>query len=311
MAPKNMLFPLPATVIYTHIYAHVGRRITVSSNTEMIEHKLILKPKLSRRASHEMILLFAKYGNHYHNENFVTDADVKRAFQGNSIDYQMLVEKCRDPKENVPFFENLIGSTWTVSGGAKISRVDLTTGEEEFSVQGPGILTESTYWAFGEEACKARDRSIDESSHSALQSAIVNGIASIEAYIQHRAAIWNKANPTDMLIDSKTQKVSFEDKVKLWIPKMSKGVALDRSQRNWSDFIKLQKIRDKSAIHPKVQGYGVSLSNMADEINLLRTGVAGLIIDLHLIFHEKIPRVIIRMKYFPDVEAIEVTNDSL
>ena len=220
----------------------------------------------------------------------------------------MLVEKCRDPKENVHFFENLIGSTWTVSGGGKMSLVDLTT-EEEFSVQRPGIFTGLTYWALSEAACKARDRSIEECSHSDLQSAIVKGIASIEAYIQHRAAIWNKANPTDMLIDSQTQKISFEDKVKLWIPKMSKGVALDRGQRNWSDFIKLQKIRDKLAIHPKAQGYSVSLSNMVDEINILRTGVASLMIDLHLIFHEKIPRVIIRMRYFPDVEVIEVTTD--
>jgi hypothetical protein len=29
MAPKNMLFSLPVTDIYVHIYGHVGRRITV------------------------------------------------------------------------------------------------------------------------------------------------------------------------------------------------------------------------------------------------------------------------------------------
>jgi hypothetical protein len=28
--PKNILFSLPATVIYAHIYGHVGRRITVT-----------------------------------------------------------------------------------------------------------------------------------------------------------------------------------------------------------------------------------------------------------------------------------------
>ena len=70
----------------------------------MIEHKLQYRPKLSRRASHEMILLFAKSSNQHTDNNLATDADVKRAFKNNSIDFQKLVEKCRDPKENVPFF---------------------------------------------------------------------------------------------------------------------------------------------------------------------------------------------------------------
>lgn len=269
------------------------------------DNKLAYKPKLSRRASQELILLFAKHGNHYHNENFTTDASVKKAFQIKGLDFKSLVEKCRTPQESVPFFENLIGSTWTVSGGAKMALVD-ASGQEEFSVQGPGKFTESTYWALAEETHKARDRAVSNISYSDLQAAIVHGIASIEAYINHRASNWNKINTDEQLVDSKQNKVSFDDKIKLWIPKITSGKKLDRGNKNWSDFIKLLLIRDNLAIHPKPLGYGISYSDLADKINILRSGIGGLLIDLHMLFQEKIPRVIIRLKYTPDVEVIEV-----
>jgi len=271
--------------------------------------RLTYKAKLSRRSSHELIIIFAKYGNHYHDENFITDASVKRAFKTNGIDFKSLVEKCRTPTESVPFFENLIGSTWTVSGGAKMARVD-ASGHEEFSVQGPGKFTESTYWALAEETKKARDRAVSNISYTDLQAAIVHGIASIEGYISHRVHNWNKQNKDDQLFDSKQNKVSFEDKIKLWIPKITSGKKLDRSNRNWSDFIKLQRIRDALAIHPKPPGYGISYSDLADKINILRSGIGGLLIDLHEIFQEKIPGVIIRLKYMPDVEVTEKTKQT-
>jgi hypothetical protein len=261
---------------------------------------LVYKDKISRRASHEMILLFAKHGNHYHDENFTTDASVKRAFLINNINYDQLVEKCRNPTSHVPYFENLIGSTWTVSGGCKMARVN-GTGEEEFSVSGPGKFTELTYWALVEEVKNAKDRAVEKISYSDLQSAIVNGIASIESFINQKVNIWNKAFPDKQLIDNKTNKVSFDDKIKIWIPILTNGKKLDKSTVNWSDFKKLQGIRDNLAIHPKVPGYGFSYSDLANKINMLNTGIAGVLIDLHLLFNEKIPGVIIRLRYSPDV----------
>ena len=179
----------------------------------MIEHRLRLCPRISRRASHEMILMFAKYGDHGDRLVFRTDADVKRYLAQRGIDFQKLVEQCRSFGENVPYLENLVGSTWTVSSGAKAAVVDMQSGEEKCAVEGPGAIALSTYWAHAETSVKSRMRAVEASSFAELQIAITNGIASIEAFINHRAEIWNSSNPQDKLIDSFSDKVSFQTRL--------------------------------------------------------------------------------------------------
>jgi hypothetical protein len=152
----------------------------------MPEYKLQFKSKISRRSAHEMILLFAKHGNHYHETDFKSDADVKRAFARNGINFEKLVKQCRDYQQAVPFFENMIGSTAAPVGGATIARVDNRTGETDLNIQSPGALIMYRYWAAFEAAIEARNRAIDKASYIELQSAIVHGIASIEGYINSR-----------------------------------------------------------------------------------------------------------------------------
>jgi hypothetical protein len=80
---------------------------------------------------------------------------------------------------------------------------------------------------------------------------------------------------------------------------------LNKSGADWRDFRILRAIRDDEAIHPKTSGYSFSYSELAQKINLFRTGIARLLIQLHLLFDEKIPRVIIRAAYAPDAEVVE------
>ncbi len=251
-----------------------------------------------------MVLLIAKYGNHYNPVAFRTDADVKRWFARNGIDFQRLVETCRDFNQSVPHFENLLGSTWTASKGVKLSKVDLETGAEEFGVEGPGTYTPLGYWASFEIAQKALGRAVQEISYSELQSAFVHGTASIEAYVNYRAERWNSRNPQQKLHDSRESKVRFDQKINDWIPVMSNGRKLNKSGVHWSDFLKVKALRDNVTIHPKASGYGTSYGDLAEKINLFRTGVAGLLVDLHLHFNEKIPSAIIRARYAPDVEVV-------
>jgi len=63
----------------------------------VIEKNLAFKTRISRRASHEMVLLFAKHGNHPHKLNFKSDKDVKRYFSKIGKDFDDLVEDCRTP----------------------------------------------------------------------------------------------------------------------------------------------------------------------------------------------------------------------
>lgn len=220
----------------------------------------------------------------------------------NGLDFQQLVEECRDFQSRVPFFENLIGSTWEVTGPGKASTIDLATGKEHVSVDGPGTITLSTYWSQFETAVAALERAISNASYADLQSAVVSGIASIEAYINHRAELWNRTNPDDQLLDTKAQKVSFEDKIDKWIPKMTGGKKHDKSIRNWADFKLLHQIRDNVTIHSKSSSHGTSYQGLANTINRFKTGIAGLLVQLHLLFNEKIPAIIVRNYYAPDVE---------
>lgn len=263
--------------------------------------QIVRKPRISRKAAQEMVLLFAKSGNHFHLENFTTDASVQRAFRANGKDFSQVVEACRNPNVPVPFFENLIGSTWTVSGGT-VARVNLATGEELTKVEGPGIFVPDGYWAIFESSAQSLNRAIETASYQELLTAVVNGIASIESFINAQAENWNRSNPDHQLVDSKIEKVSFEDKIDRWIPIITKGKRHDKSGKKWQSFKILQSIRDNEAIHPKESGYGVQFSKIVEIANLFPIGIAGSLIDLHLLFKQRIPAIIIRNAYLPDVE---------
>ena len=77
---------------------------------------------------------------------------------------------------------------------------------------GSGVFTTSTYRSLFEQAMADLEKSITECSLSALQSATVNGVASIEAYIRYRATQWNRQHLDDVLVDDRNNKVTFDDK---------------------------------------------------------------------------------------------------
>lgn len=277
----------------------------------MAKYKLQYKPKISRRSSKEMILLFAKYGNHGLGDfgaSLNSDADVKRFVASQGSDFDRIVERCRDFSENVPFFENLVGGTWEVTPGATVSIVDNNTKEERQKVTGPGTISSYGYWAAFEISVEARDRAVNNKSFGDFLSAVVSGIASIEGYINYRAEIWNKKHPGNQLIDSRENKVSLDDKFDDWIPIMASGRKLDKSKISWAHFKILRGIRDNVSIHPKDPSQGVSLKDLAEGINMFRTGIAMLLVQPHILFEERIPSVIIRAMHMPDVEVV-LTGD--
>lgn len=275
-------------------------------------YKFCFEDKRTRRSTHDMILMMAKYGNHHIRCNFVSDADVKRFFQSNSNYYwDDLVQKCRNPNEIVPIVENLIGSTWKVSGGGKAAIVTgaATNKETEIaSVNGPGELTSSSYLQLFENAVDNLHRCMERASFGDFQSCVSNGIASIDAYIEHRAYLYNSDHPGEPLIDSKENKVSQDTKIDEWIPKMTNGKKLDKSGRNWRDFKRLQSIRDKLAIHVKQPSLGISYQKLGELLNLFRSGIAGVLMGFHLPFGERIPTTIIRYAYLPDIKLVETED---
>ena len=112
-----------------------------------MKYNFCFDDKRTRSATHHMIVMMAKHGNHGHPQRFVSDADVRRFFEANGYYRGNLVETCRKPNEVVPIIENLLGSTWKAVG----TRAAIVTGaatdseKEVASVQGPGTLITSTY----------------------------------------------------------------------------------------------------------------------------------------------------------------------
>ena len=273
-------------------------------------HKLCFD-KRTRRDTHDMILMMAKYGNHGYRQSFISDADVKCFFQSNGVYWDDLVQKCRELKEIVPVFENLIGSTWKVSGGGKVAVVTEATTDKETeitSVNGLGEITISTYLQLFENAVNNLNRCLESASFGDFQSCVSNGIASIDAYIAHRVFIYNSDHPSEQLIDSKESKVSQDTKFDEWIPKMSEGKRLDKSQLKWYHFKRLRTIRDELAIHIKKPAFSISCDDLSELLNLFRSGIAGLLLDLHLLFGERVPCTIIRYAYLPDIKLVIVED---
>lgn len=109
-------------------------------------------------------------------------------------------------------------------------------------------------------------------------------------------------------MDSKANKISFEDKIDTWISLMTNGIKFNKGIKYWEHFKRLQQIRDNLSIHAKSSGYSISYGDLASIINLFKTGIAGVLIQLHELFGERIPGAIIRGYYAPDVELVKISE---
>lgn len=260
------------------------------------------KEKVSRKASINKIVAHAKYGNHGEVERPKTNDEVELFYRRRGVEPQDLIEKMRNPTHLLPFFENLIGSTWTVTGG-KTSIIG-REGNFEAEVVGAGQISLNTSQALFETAIKARNRSIEENSYLHIFECITFGLSSIEAFLHVSAKKWSKSNPEDALLDSLESKASLETKILEWVPVMSGGKEFDKTNRQWSDFKMLKKIRDNNAIHSSSIGQGMSYKEMADNLNAFRHGVAHLLGNLHILLGCPVPAVMINAIYYPDIEVL-------
>ncbi|MBT9143339.1 MAG: hypothetical protein DDT32_01613 [Syntrophomonadaceae bacterium] len=263
------------------------------------------KAKISLKKSIEKISVHARWGDHRYEPRPTTNLEVAKLLVSLGSDPNRVAEECRDYRVPVPCFENLIESTWNVSGTGKFELIDTTTGEVLDGVQGPGTIAMSTYMALFEAACRARDHAVENASYTDLQSAAVQGIASIEACIVELVRLWNQFNPNDQLIDSKHSKVSLDDKFDVWVPKMSGGAKLIKGEQHWSDFTKLRKVRDHVAVHPKVAGQAIAYAELANLINAFRLGIGGMLGHIHRHFGQIVPSRVINAVYMPDVELVD------
>jgi len=266
---------------------------------------LRFKPKISLKQAVNKITVFAVIGEHITEPRPRSGPETAQFFANRGIDPDALAEELRDWRQSVPCFENLIPTGWSIIGNAKVTPVARDTrapiGD---TVEGPGKFIESTYKSLFATACRARDRAVEEDSYAEYLVAVVQGLASLEAFVNECALFWNSTRSADQqLADSKQHKVSFDEKVRDWIPIMTGG-ALDRGHRRWGIVKELTKLRDDRNIHAKAVGHGVAYKEFARQVNMLRDGIADTHFELHKLFDRHVPPVVIKAKYMPDVEVI-------
>ena len=267
--------------------------------------KLQKDVKISRRDVIEMIHMMATRGNLVRRGTVYaslgpqsSENDVRNFFSMCGFDFDKVVEECRNYEKNIPLVENIIGPTCKTMGDCKVFIQDPITGEEKVIEEGQACFSE--YWQAFESSYKYFCDCINEMDYDHFKSALTFGVKSIDSYIKHRAEIYNYQKSSNILKDDKQSKVSFEDKIKIWIPIMTGGKKL-KGNLNYYHFGILKGIRDNIAVHPKGTKSGIIYSDFCNDLNKFKTGIAGFLIDMHIIFEEQIPCKVIRAFHFPRI----------
>ena len=249
----------------------------------------------------------ALYGDHGHqlrcdlsNEERVTEF-----YRLNDCNFEVVVEQAREWSPGlppmVPIFDVRTWNSFTL-GGAPGSIAGIKTGGEDFLVKfegESGHVVLSEYLDIFENAVRELERSVKDSNHRAFLTAISDGVASIEGYINYRA----DRVGGQQYKDSEQEKVSFETKINEWIPQIT-GRKLDKGGVNWNHHKELRGIRDNFQAHPKTHLYGVPYSEICRRMNLFRAGIAGLLFDLHIAFKDLVPGQVIQGCFLPDIRLV-------
>jgi hypothetical protein len=274
------------------------------------------KDKRSKNQARKLVLTMARYGDHGHQLrcDLSNEEGVKEFYRLNGYNFEVEVEKARKWSPGlpmmVPIFDVRTMNSFTL-GGAPGSIGGIKAGGEDFLVKfegESGHVVMSEYLDIFENAAAELERSVggnrhrplfSGNSHRAFLTAISDGIASIEGYITYQA----DRRGGKKFKDSKQEKVSFEDKINEWIPQIT-GRKLDKGGVNWNHHKELRGIRDNFQAHPKTHLYGITYSEICRRMNLFRTGIAGLLFDLHLAFNDLVPAQIIHGYFLPEIQYV-------
>ena len=211
----------------------------------------------------------------------------------------LLVKEARNYRQPLPYVENLAdGTTWHLSAGASLH--DPKTGQ--IIASGPGVASACPHLALFEKASDARQRAVDNVSYEELLTAISLGQASIEGLLAYLVKRWNDSCPkAQSLHDRHLHRVTIAEKIHDWYPRMT-GARLSKNARVWQKFVSLKRLRNKEAAHPQNDSYCVRHQHLARLVNDFRCGIALLFGQLHLRAGYRIPQVVLKAYYYPDVK---------
>jgi hypothetical protein len=273
------------------------------------ERALRFKSRISLRQARSKIIDFGLFGDHSVNPRPKTGQEVAKFFLARGANPDRIAEECRDYARPVPYFENLVGGRWMIEaeGQSSVTFINKESNEEMVFKGDAGEFVGSSYVGLFKLACEARDRAVLGCSQMEMIASYDHGVASIEGFINGRAHIWNIQHPKERLEDSKARKISFDDKLSVWVPQML-GRRLDISNNRWEVFWRIRRLRNDEAAHPKAMQYGTTLRGLAKRIDRFRSGIAGVLFQLHIEFVVPIPALLINAVHMPEVQIVEVAQ---
>jgi hypothetical protein len=143
----------------------------------------------------------------------------------------------------------------------------------------------------------------EEPDYRDLLSAFTSGMASIEAFLNQKMRPRLGGPERDR--EEALRRTDVETKVFDWLPRLNGGYTVDKGDRPWQDYVKLRHYRNEYHVHPKGQIYGVSSTEFCQRLNLFRTGIARLLLDLHALTGHGAPPELPKYAYWPDIEKVE------
>jgi hypothetical protein len=279
--------------------------------------RLAVDDRISERDARELVFYFIRWGDHGDNSlRYLTDAAVEAELRSRGYRLADVVTELQtNPHKLVTKFENLLEaglSEISADAGSQVRHSFIVSGVEidvrEINQHGVVRLPHRADFV---AACEARDRAIAESSFDHFYTALAKGFASLEGYFNLRVAVYNaKHNPSDRLQEKrKGGFVSFGEKVREWLPKLT-GKSIDfGNSPGWQNFLYLRDVRNEVVIHPKPGAGFTTLDELAEGINRFRSGVGSLMFSLLQAFEDPIQRSVIRAMRYPLVRVIPNTDD--
>jgi hypothetical protein len=143
----------------------------------------------------------------------------------------------------------------------------------------------------------------EEPDYRDLLSAFTSGMASIEAFLNQKMRPRINLPAPDREVALRNN--SVETKVFDWLLQLTRGHTVDKGDRPWQDYVKLRHYRNEFHIHPKGQPYAVTTTEFCERLNLFRTGIARLLLDLHALTGHGAPPELPKYAYWPDIEIVD------
>lgn len=269
-----------------------------------------IRDKRSPSTAREMLLVHLHHGQganarkHY---DLSTEAGVSKLLTDHGYGQLKQVVKDLRPRDTGLPFETYVGFgdfgptlKANLSPGSRMA-IRGENEEEVASLEGEsGSIVTSAYKARFRDSVTNLNRCIEveEPRYGDLLSCFADGMASIEAFVNYRTQRHRQALPR-----GNERIVELDFKIFDWIPRLYGGITVDKGYRNWQNFEKIRCIRNSYASHPDIDVYRTSDSEFCEQLNLWRTGIAELLLNLHVTTKMLVPPDIVKQAYLPEIEV--------